>query len=224
MLWLILVAAAWATSNAEAATPQTSDHQVQIVAPGIGREGVARKVSGQLNGTAGVKAVDVEMKTFTVTVSVSRPRAATLGRLWQAVEKGEGDPLKLATSEASYTLVRLKDEADPSRQAQKSTPTLQIFIDNLHCKGCARKIAAQLYVLKGVTKVSVDMPTQMMAVETRPGTSVSPWLVIDAVVQANERPLAVIGAHGRLSIEWAAKRAPKTHQQAQQAPAEGIQR
>lgn len=223
-LLLTLLAATGAQSVAKAATPQAGNHQVQIVAEKMCCKGCARKISGQLFAARGVKDVGIDMNTHTVTVSLTNPNAATLGQLWSAVESGEGGPTKLVSSEATYTLLRPQTEANGLQQAPQAQRSLSIVIDNLHCKGCAKKIAAQLYALKGVTKVSVDMQSETLFVETRPNTIVSPWIVISAVAKAKERPLAVTGPHGKLAIEWATENAPKNHQQAQQANTGGIQR
>ena len=96
--------------------------------------------------------------------------------------------------------------------------------DDMCCKGCAQKIAEQLYAIKGITKVSVDLQQEVPFVETRPVATLSPWRVDAAIAQAKERPLAIHGPHSTLAIGWATKRAPKNHQQAQQSSIGGIQR
>lgn len=198
-------------------------HQVQIVAEDMCCQGCARKVSGQLYAARGVKEVGVDMKTRTVTISLPESKAASLGQLWHAVERGDGGPKQLVTSEATYTLSRPDQETNPQQTVGVASP-LTVAIDNLHCQGCAKKIAAQLYAIKGVTRVSVDMQKETLIVETQRGVQISPWAVIDAVSRAKERPLAVLGSHGQLTIKWATKTKPKNHQQAQQPNLGGIQR
>ncbi len=198
-------------------------HQVQIVAEDMCCQGCARKVSGQLYAARGVKEVGVDMKTRTVTVSLPESKGATLGQLWNAVERGDGNPKQLVTAEATYTLARPDQDANPRQTVGVAAP-LTVAIDNLHCQGCANKIAAQLYTIKGVTHVSVDMQKGTLMVETLRDVQISPWAAIDAVSKAKERPLAVLGSHGQLTIEWATKTKPKNHQQAQQPNLGGIQR
>ena len=217
----IILAAIGTSSDVEAAAPPARDGQVQIVAEKMCCKGCAQKVSGQLYAARGVKTVKVDLKKKIVSVFLPQPNAAMLGQLWHAVEQGEGGPTKLVTTEATYTLIPAVPQRG-TRQPQQSV--LTIVIDNLHCKGCANKIAAQLYALKGVTKVSVDMKKEMMFVQTSPNAKVSPWQVINAVAQADERPLAVIGPHGKLAIKWANQRILNKHQQAQQTSRGGIQR
>ena len=203
-----------------AASSRVPIEQVRIVDESMCCAGCARKISGKLYAARGVKEVGVDLKSHLLTVSLPQPTPAMLGQLWQAVEQGDGTPSKLVTAEATYTLVRPK-AGDP--QPQAGSP-LTVVIDNLHCQSCANKIAAQLYTLKGVTKVSADMAKNTLFVETNPKTQVSPWAVIDAVAKSKERPLAIIGSHGKLAITWATKAAPKDQQQAQQPNSGGIQR
>ncbi len=214
---LMIFAATKPIAVAEATTPLAHNQQVQIVAEEMCCKGCAKKVAGRLYAARGVKTVKVDLKEKTVTVSLPRPNAAMLGKLWQAVEQGEGGPTKLVTAEATYTHT-------PASETQAKQSVFTIVIDNLHCKGCAKKIAAQLYALKGVTKVSADMQKETLVVKTSPQANVSAWRIIHAVAQANERPLSVFGPHGKLAIEWANPRVTKNHQQAQQTNQRGIQR
>lgn len=221
---LVSLVAISATRPVLAVPTQARVEQVQIVAEEMCCKGCARKVSSHLYAARGVKEVGVDMESRMVTVALPQPNAAMLGVLWHAVEKGEGGPTKLVTAEATYTLIRPKVEASEVQQKQQMNAPLSIVIDNLHCKGCAKKVAAQLYAVKGVTKVSVDMQREALFVEAQPGAPLSPWNLIHAVAQANERPLAVNGPYGTLAIEWSTERAPKNHQQAQQTTLGGLQK
>jgi len=222
--FIVALATSVLTINASAtiAAPRLAATQVEIVDEAMCCAGCARKVSGQLYATRGVKEVGVDMKSRTLIVSLPEPTPAMLGQLWHAVEKGEGTPTKLVTAEATYTLLR--PEVDAASPQPRVASPLTIVIDNLHCKGCAKKIAAQLYTLKGVTRVSVDMEKEMLFVETHRDVQLSPWALIDAVSKAKERPLAILGSHGELRVEYASKAAAKTHQQAQQPRIGGISR
>ena len=219
----ISIAAASSTGFAQTAAVPPGDSEVQVIAEKMCCKGCAQKVSGQLYTLKGVKSVGVDLSTHTVNVTLPSPSATTLGRIWHAVEQGEGGPTSLSTSTAAYQIVRPQNEQE-LRAVQQMGATQHIVIDNLHCKGCAQKIAAQLCALKGVTKVSVDMERETLIVETNPKTPVSPWLVIDAVSAAKERPVAIRGNYGTLAITWATEAAPKSNHQAQQLINGGIQR
>lgn len=219
---LVSLTAFSVTTAVQAGPKQAQIEKVQILAEEMCCEGCARKTSGQLYAARGVRDVSVDLKSHTLTVALPQPNAAMLGRLWHAVELGEGGPTKLVTAEATYTLIRPKVAANQSQQQVKLP--LSIIVDNLHCQGCAKKIAAQLYAVKGVTRVSVDMERETLIVEALPESPISPWLLIDAVTQAKERPVAVNGPYGSLAIKWAAERGPKNHEHAQQSISGGLQR
>lgn len=209
--------------SAQSPASRSVPGEVQITAEKMCCKGCAQKVSGQLYTLKGVKSVGVDLSTHTVSVLLPNPSASTLGRIWHAVEQGEGGPTSLRTSTAAYQLLRPQEEQG-LRSAQQLGTSLHIVIDNLHCKGCAQKIAAQLYSIKGVTKVSVDMQRETLIVETNPQTPVSPWLVVDAVSAAKERAVAVRGNYGTLAITWATEATPKSNHQAQQPVIGGIRR
>ena len=219
---LAIVATISMAAPLQAAPQLESAEQVQIVAEGMCCQGCARKVSGQLYTARGVKDVGIDLKTHTVTVTLPPSNAVMLGRLWNAVELGDGNPTKLVTAEATYTLIGPKAKDNAAQPMPQNNAPLSIVIDDLHCKGCAKKIAAQLYAIKGVTKVSVDMQQESLFVEARPELKLSPWHIINAVAQAKERPLAIHGPHGKFEIKWATERAPNNHQQALQSNAGGI--
>lgn len=215
------LAVVFATATTEAQVPQSRDQKVTIVVSEMCCAGCARKVTGQLYAARGVKDVGVDLNARTVTVTLPERGGASLGQLWYAVEKGDGGPTQLSTPAANYSFAAVAAGGQP----QVAVTTTYLVVDNLHCMACAQKIARQLYALRGVTKVSADLPKDTLIVESRPEVAISPWLVIDAVAKANERPLAITGSYGTLSVQWATRRAPKTdHQQAQQPAIGGIQR
>ena len=194
--------------------PTDLSHQVEIVADCLSAEGCARKVSEKLRTCRAVESVELDVDSRSIMVSLKKTNPLNLGQLWHAVEQGEGVPLKLSTKEATYTLVEPEAAARPNR-------SLQVVIDNMDCKGCAKKIASRLYTLKGVTKVTVDMKTETLTISLRRGVTASPWRILDAVAKAKERPLKVLGAHGELAIEWKSERAENNCHQAKQTTTGG---
>jgi len=217
---LLILAAARLTSTVEAATPQAHEQQVQIVAEEMCCKGCAQKVAGQLYAAPGVMAVDANIENKTVVVTVSRKQGATLEQLWQAVAAGEGGPTSLTTADATFSMTR------PEALAGNSLPplgTTYVVIDNLHCKGCAQKIAAQLYTIRGVSKVNADMKQNTMIIKNK-GQNLSPWALIGAVMGAKERPLAIIAASGRMDIAWSAPKKVSAHQANRQSNNGGVQR
>lgn len=200
-------------SKGTQATAQQSSYQVQIVAEDMCCKGCAQKVAGQLYAAPGVTAVDANLKNRTVTITMSQQKGASLEQLWQAVIAGEGGPAKLTTAEATFTFARHEPSANNQAPPQGTT---HVVIDNLHCKGCAQKIAAQFYTIRGVSKVNANMKKNTMTI-TSNGQDLSPWALIGAVTKAKERPVAILGTSGRMDIAWSAPKTTSAHQASKQS-------
>jgi len=217
---LMIFTVTMSTSLLIAATPQAGNQQVQIIADAMCCKGCAQKVAGQLYAAPGVTAVDANIENKTVVVTVSQQKGATLEQLWQAVAAGEGGPTSLTTADATFSVTQAEALAANSLPPQGTT---YVVIDNLHCKGCAQKIAAQLYTIRGVSKVSADMKQNTMVINSN-GQNLSPWALIGAVMGAKERPLAIVGASGRMDIAWSAPKTTSAHQANSQSNNGGVQR
>ena len=195
----------------QAAVPPGS-YQVQIVAADMCCKSCVQKVSGQLYAAPGVTEVNANLENRTVVVTVSQQKGATLEQLWQAVAAGKGGPTQLTTSDATFTLT-------PSESLDKSqilpATKSHIIVENLSYEGRAQKIANQLYATDGVVKVSADAPQNTLIVTSQ--QAISPWALIAAVTKAQERPVAIQGVYGQLSIAWSANKSGIANQQAQQS-------
>ena len=67
--------------------------------------------------------------------------------------------------------------------AQQTVFKVQIVADDMCCKGCAQKVAAQLYAAPGVTSVQADVPNRLVTVTAKP----SPKLTVERLWQAVEQ-------------------------------------
>jgi copper chaperone CopZ len=194
-------------------------YQVEIVAADMCCKGCVQKVAGQLYAAPGVTTVDANLENRTVVVTVSGNKRPSLEQLWQAVAAGKGGPTELRANDATFKLTP-PEALDKSLRLPATTN--YVIIENLNHEGRAQRIANQLYTVRGVEKVSVD--TQQNALIVTSKQPVSPWSMLGAVTAAQERPLAIIGAHGKLSIDWTQRAGSSSNQQAQQFKNGGIQR
>ncbi len=220
-----ILATAGLASVVEAANPPARSQQIQIVAEEMCCKGCVQKVAGQLYAAPGVTVVEANIENKTVLVTVSRQKGASLEQLWQAVAAGEGGPTSLTTAEATYTMTRPDGTSGKSLPPRAFPPQgiTYIVIDNLHCKGCAQRIAAQLYTLQGVSKVNANMKQNRLTVTSK-GQHLSPWALVGAVARAKERPVAIVGASGRMDIAWSAPKKESAHQTSKQPNNQGVQR
>jgi copper chaperone CopZ len=60
---------------------------------------------------------------------------------------------------------------------------VQIVADDMCCKGCAQKVAAQLYAAPGVTAVAADVPTRIVKITAK----ASPKLTLERLWRAVEK-------------------------------------
>jgi len=218
-LFVLSICLAGLTGGSAQAAAPPGQFQVQIVAADMCCKGCAQKVAGQLYAAPGVTAVEANVEKRTVVVTISQQKGASLEQLWQAVAAGKGGPTKLTTAEATFTLTP-PEKLDNSQPLPESTS--YVVVENLNHENRAQKIANQLYAIRGVQKVSVDTPQNTLVVTSE--QAISPWALIAAVTHAQERPAAISGAFGQLSIEWTTRRPEGANQQAQQSMDGGIQR
>lgn len=76
-----------------------------------------------------------------------------------------------------------------------------ITVEKMCCKGCARKIAGQLYVVKGVKEVRVDIEKKLVFVIPQRSVAVSPRAMWEAVEQGGDRPLRLAGPSGTFTTK-----------------------
>lgn len=70
--------------------------------------------------------------------------------------------------------------ADPAATA--------ITVENMHCMGCARKIADRLHAVPGVASVSADVKASRLTVAPKAGEQPSPRALWEAVEKAGYKP------------------------------------
>ena len=76
------------------------------------------------------------------------------------------------------------------------TPYTWVFVDDMHCSNCAKKIARKLYTVSGVVKVQANVAKNYAVVTPQAGTQLSPRALWEAVEQANFKPVKLQGPSG----------------------------
>jgi copper chaperone CopZ len=85
---------------------------------------------------------------------------------------------------ATFVAVVIGARHQPVRAATSNEPVrIQMIADDMCCKGCAQKVAAQLYALPGVTSVEADVPNRTLVVTAKP----SPKLTLARLWEAVEK-------------------------------------
>ena len=76
--------------------------------------------------------------------------------------------------------------------AQQGVLEVQIVADKMCCKGCAQKVAAQLYALPGVTSVDADVPNRLVTVTAKPSPKLTPDRLWRAAEQGKGGPSKLV--------------------------------
>lgn len=79
--------------------------------------------------------------------------------------------------------------------AAESTRT-SITVKKMHCAGCAKKISARLYAVRGVKEVRVDMDKKTLFVVPQKAAVLSPRKMWEAVEKAKDVPIRLAGPNG----------------------------
>lgn len=76
-----------------------------------------------------------------------------------------------------------------------------ITIPEMHCQGCAKKVAAQLYQVPGVAAVQADVQAKKLLVTPKEQALVSPRALWEAVEKAGKQPTRLEGPSGTFTAK-----------------------
>jgi copper chaperone CopZ len=71
-----------------------------------------------------------------------------------------------------------------------------IYVKDMHCSNCAKKIARKLYTLPGVVKVQTHLKQHFAVITPQAGKFVSPRAVWEAIEQIKFEPVKLQGPAG----------------------------
>ena len=71
-----------------------------------------------------------------------------------------------------------------------------IFVDDMHCKACAKKIARKLYAVPGVVAVHADVSKNLALVTPQKNKDPSPRALWEAIEAAKFKPVKLVGPYG----------------------------
>ncbi|QGJ72302.1 Copper chaperone [Planctomycetales bacterium 10988] len=71
-----------------------------------------------------------------------------------------------------------------------------ITVKEMHCAGCAQKVASRLYTVKGVKEVRVNVEKKTLFVAGQEQATLSPKAMWEAVLKAENEPLRLAGPSG----------------------------
>jgi copper chaperone CopZ len=82
-----------------------------------------------------------------------------------------------------------------------------IFVGDMHCAGCAKKVARKLYGVSGVVKVRSDIKVDVAIVTPQRNKQVDPKALWAAAEKSGILPIKLIGPGGVMEADAEAKKA-----------------
>ena len=82
-----------------------------------------------------------------------------------------------------------------------------IFVGNMHCGGCAKKVARKLYGVKGVVRVRSDIKIDVAIVTPQQNRKLDPKELWAATEKSGILPVKLIGPSGVMEADAEAKKA-----------------
>jgi copper chaperone CopZ len=76
-----------------------------------------------------------------------------------------------------------------------------ITVPDMHCMGCAKKMAAQLYAVPGVAGVQADVASTTLVITAKGEQAPSPRALWEAVERAGYRPTRLDGPGGSFAAK-----------------------
>jgi len=96
---------------------------------------------------------------------------------------------------ATAVIVGFLSDSQVSAIALKGRATA-IYVENMHCKNCAKNIARKLYAVPGVVAVHADVKKNLALVTPQRGKDPSPKAMWEATKAAKHKPVKLIGPFG----------------------------
>ncbi len=69
-----------------------------------------------------------------------------------------------------------------------------VYVADMHCAHCAKKVSSKLYTVKGVIKVQTNLDKHVAVVVPAPGKELSPRLLWEAVEAVKLKPVKIVTA------------------------------
>lgn len=157
--------------------------------------GCGQKIAGQFYTVPGVKSVSLDYATKTLTVVYQQGRTPSPRRLCEAVLKTDDHAVKVS---GAFGTISLEYPQPGGAQQNAQPPYTTIVLEKLQSKEDAKRVAAQIYALKIVKSISLDLSHRELLVTPHDGQQVSVWVLWEAVERAGDHAVVIQGPSGTL--------------------------
>jgi len=90
------------------------------------------------------------------------------------------------------TIVAVFIGAKAYAQQPQRPPAIQLFVTDMHCKHCAKKIASKLYTVRGVASVTTNVASGQALITPASGQQVSPKKLWESVESIKFTPTKLV--------------------------------
>ena len=85
----------------------------------------------------------------------------------------------------------------PVMSLQAAEPVMTtIYVKDLHCPTCAKRVSGRLYTVAGVVEVTTDVKAKTAVVKPQANKTPSPRAMWDAVIKSGFQPVKLVGPTG----------------------------
>lgn len=85
-------------------------------------------------------------------------------------------------------------------RAADVVPTF-IKVEDMECKGCAKRVTTQLATIPGIAKIEPDVKSRFVKVTPKPQTVLSPKALWEAIEQVGKTPILLQGPSGTFNAK-----------------------
>ena len=103
-------------------------------------------------------------------------------------------PIRLMV--AALTVVSLLSAPECMLAAKLRGRMVAVYVDDMHCKACAKKIARKLYTVPGVGAVRANVKKNFALITPQNGKDPSPRAIWEAVEATKFKPVKLVTPRG----------------------------
>ncbi len=86
--------------------------------------------------------------------------------------------------------------AAAAKRATPKKPQYVMYVKDMHCETCAKKVAAKLYGVPGVVKVATNIKKDFVIIVPQAKKKISPKKIWEATIAAKQVPVKLVSPFG----------------------------
>ena len=124
----------------------------------------------------------------------------------------------VSTAEAAAPAVAVPEKVLANTKLKLGAHETAIYVGDMHCGHCAKKIAGKLYAVKGVVKVRTDVKADVAVVTPQKKKKLDPAALWAAAAKSGFPATKLIGPSGTYVLDKESKKMKKVTEEEASAP------